>query len=190
MVRIVIIVAGLGLGLLAGCPRESDHGPRAQTETRVVADVVARVGTLSIGRSEITERMQTDGSSARAALEELIDEALLVQEAERIGLTESPEDERAVERLMVRAMLHDIEKENTPESISDADVRAEYAKHPEKNRTFDDAQEDIRQRLSQKKRFDAVVAIVERLEARGLVHYEQRGVEQLLSTPGLPERAN
>jgi len=189
VVRIVVILALPGFSLLGGCVRESDHRLPEQTETRIVADVVAHVGALSIGRAEVTDRMKTDQISARAALDQLIDEALLVQEAKRVGLTEDQEDERAVERLMVRAMLHDLEQENTPESIPETEVRADYAQHPDENRSYDEAQKEIRTRLSQKKRFDEVVKIVTGLEARGLVHYDERGVEQLLSMSGLPQRA-
>lgn len=243
--------------------------------------------------------MASESISAEAAVQELIDDALLVQEAERMGFTEGREGERVVERLMVRAMLHDLEEENTPETISAAEVRADYAQYadkfqvperrrswhilvkdsgdagkalaesilrqirqakdprsvyelyaqgglegteievtaedlpaittdakieqpykkalfaaksegaletvvktshgwhaivlaeirPAERRTLDEVEDEIRARLSQKKRFEKVVDIVQGLEARGLVRYDQRGVERLLSMPGLPERA-
>ena len=71
---------------------------------------------------------------AEAALEQLVDEALLAQEAERLGFTEDRGDERSIERLMVRTMLHDLEEKNTPESISEEEVREVYALHADKFR--------------------------------------------------------
>lgn len=243
--------------------------------------------------------MAAQGLSAKAALDQLIDEAALLEEAERSGLTEDREDERSIERLMVRTMLRDLENENTPESISEEDVRAAYTlnasefevseqrgswhilvesqgeaaealaesilrelkdaddpraiydryadggpegltfdvkaedlppitrrsplKKPYKDalfeakstgpvksvvntsygwhaivvteiipaevRTFEDAEDELRARLSQKRRLGAVVAIVRKLEGDGLVQYDEKGVASLLSMPGLPRRS-
>lgn len=194
MVRAVIVILVLGTGPLAGCARERGRGRVEDTETRPVADVVARAGDLSIGASEIATRMAAEKLSADAALQQLISEALMVQEAERIGCAEDREGERAIERIMVRAMLHDLEKENTPESISEAEVRAYYVQRAEnlpvpERRTLAEGEEKVRERLSQKKRFQNVVEIVQRLESQGLVRYDERGVERLLSMTGLPTRA-
>jgi hypothetical protein len=194
VVRIVIVILVLGMDPLAGCARERGRGRVEHTETRTVADVVARAGHLSIGASEIETRMTAEKLSADAALEQLISEALLVQEAERIGCAEDREGERAIERIMVRAMLHDLEKENTPELISEAEVRAYYVQRAEnlpvpEHRTLAEVEEEVRERLSQKKRLQNVVEIVQRLEAQGLVQYDESGVERLLSMTGLPARA-
>ena len=189
--RRVVIVA-LASASLGACDRGSNEGPSRRGQARVVGDLVARVGDLPIGASELRTLMETEGRGADSALQQLVSEALLLQEAERIGLTEDRESERAVERLMVRAMLHDLEKQNTPESISDAEVRADYACRADElqgreARTVDQAQDEIRTRLSQQKRLRAVVEIIRALEARGLVRYDERGVERLLSMSGLPE---
>jgi len=194
MGRIVLLAALLSVALLAGCERASKKIRSEQPETPLVADVVARVGRISIGASELVARMAEDELSADAALEQLIDEALLVQEAERIGFTEDRASERVVERLMVRAMLHDLEMENTPESIPEAEVRADYAEHagklPASERpALDEVQAEIRRRLSQKKRYQKVRAIVQGLEAQGLVRYDDGAVQRALRMPGLPEPA-
>jgi hypothetical protein len=97
-----------------------------------VADVVARVGGQPIGAAEVEARMQSEGLSADEALARLIDEELLVQEARRLGLVESPATERMAERLMVRTMLHELEKENTPESVTAQELRDDYALHADK----------------------------------------------------------
>jgi peptidyl-prolyl cis-trans isomerase C len=296
-VRIVFVM--FGAAAFVGCTADFQESQIDQRDIPVVADVVARIGGHSIGASEVESRMATEEVSAEAALEHLIDEALLIQEAERFGFAEDRDGERSVERLMVRTMLHDLEKDNTPESISEEEVGEAYALHakkfqvPERRRswhilveeqgeagkalaesilrelrqaddprtvydhysdggpgglnldvkaedlpaitiqgnfkkaykialfaaeskgplkkavktsygwhaivvaeilpgsvrTIDDAEEEIRELLSQKKRFAELVTIVQGLEAQGLVQYDDQGVERLLSMPGLPERA-
>lgn len=59
---------------------------------------------------------------------------------------------------------------------------------PAEKRTVQDVEDEIRKRLSQKKRFEKLVEIVRKLEAEGMVQYDDRGVERLLSMAGLPER--
>lgn len=127
-----LLIATLVTAPLAGCERGAPKQTGLQADTRLVADVVARVGGRPIGATEVEARMQSDGLSADDALGRLIDEELLVQEAERRGLVESPETERMIERLMVRAMLHDLENENTPESVTEQELRNDYALHADK----------------------------------------------------------
>lgn len=297
MVRIAIVV--FGAAAFVGCTGESRESQVDERDIPLVADVVARVGGHSIGASEVEGRMVADEVGAEAALEHLIDEALLTQEAERFGFAEDRDGERSIERLMVRTMLRDLERENTPESISEDEVGEAYALHakkfrvPERRRSWhilveeqgeagealaesilrevrqaddprtvydrysdggpegltlavksedlpaitkqakfakaykialfaaesegplnnavktsygwhaivvaeilpadmrslDDAEEEIRELLSETKRFAELVTIVQSLEAQGLVQYDDQGVERLLSMPGLPERA-
>jgi len=296
-VRIAIVV--LGAAAFVGCTGESREPQVDERDVPLVADVVARVGGYSIGASEVEGRMVADEVGAEAALEYLIDEALLTQEAERFGFAEDRDGERSIERLMVRTMLRDLERENTPESISEDEVGEAYALHakkfrvPERRRSWhilveeqseagealaesilrevrqaddprtvydrysdggpeglklavksedlpaitkqakfakayktalfaaesegplnnavktsygwhaivvaeilpadmrslDDAEEEIRELLSERKRFAELVTIVQSLEAQGLVQYDDQGVERLLSMPGLPEHA-
>ncbi len=297
MVRIAIVV--FGAAAFVGCTGESREPQVDERDVPLVADVVARVGGHSIGASEVEGRMVADEVGAEAALEYLIDEALLTQEAERFGFAEDRDGERSIERLMVRTMLRDLERENTPESISEDEVGEAYALHakkfrvPERRRSWhilveeqseagealaesilrevrqaddprtvydrysdggpeglklavksedlpaitkqakfakayktalfaaesegplnnavktsygwhaivvaeilpadmrslDDAEEEIRELLSERKRFAELVTIVQSLEAQGLVQYDDQGVERLLSMPGLPEHA-
>jgi hypothetical protein len=56
-------------------------------------------------------------------------------------------------------------------------------------RTFEEVETELRERLSQQRRLGAIVAIVQGLEAEGLVRYDEQGVQRLLSMPGLPKRA-
>jgi parvulin-like peptidyl-prolyl isomerase len=296
---IVILLAVLGVTAPCGCNRDADKSQLTRRDDPVVEDVVARVGDHSIGASEVKSRMAAEGLRAEAALEQLIAETALLQQAERSGFTEDRDDERGIERLMVRTMLHDLEGENTPESLSEEDVRGAYAKNaselevperrgswhilvesqseaaealaesilrelkeaddpkaiydryadggpegltfdvlaeelqpittksplkrsyknavfgakstgPVKNvvktsygwhaivvteiipaeaTTFDEAEEELREWLSRSRRLVTVVAIVQNLEAQGLVQYDAKGVEKLLAMPGLPKRS-
>ena len=60
---------------------------------------------------------------------------------------------------------------------------------PGETRTLDDVEVEIRERLSQKKRFEKLVGTVRTLEAQGLVQYDDAVVERLMSMSGLPTRA-
>jgi hypothetical protein len=75
--------------------------------------------------------MTLDGVSAEAALDALIGEELLLQEAQREGLSEDPEAMRSVDRMMVRALLRDLERENTPQGISSRQVRTDFERNRE-----------------------------------------------------------
>ena len=75
-------------------------------------------------------------------------------------------------------------------------VRTTYGWHvivlteiiPGQRRTMRDVEDEIRARLSQKKRFEKLVETVSALEAEGLVEYDDRGVGRLMSMSGLPKR--
>lgn len=122
----------LGAVALAGCGRDSRQGLASESASDVVDRPVARAGSRSIGAGEVEELASADAILPEAALQRLIDEEILAQEAERLGFTVERAGERAIERLMVRAMLHDMEKENTPESISQEELREDYALHEDK----------------------------------------------------------
>jgi hypothetical protein len=288
----------VGTLTLLACEARQASAPVVPRDERVVTEVVARVGDRPIGAAEVAARMAAKGLDAEAALERLIDEELLVQEARRRGITEGRDDERALERIMVRAMLHDLEEDLTPDSVPDAEVRADfetqreslevperrkswhilvkdasdsgwrlaeaiqdevraaadprsvfrryaeggeadpplevsaedlppitrragieqaykdalfaaestgpldtlvetsYGLHvivlteilPSEHKTFRDVEGEIRDRLSQKKRFERLAEVVRAGEAAGLVEYDEEGVARLLEMPGLPER--
>lgn len=142
MVRIIITIGMLGAVALAGCERDADHQLAPKDVSGDVARPIARVGSRSIGAAEVEALAGAEAINPEAALQQLIDEALLAQEAERLGFTVEREGERKIERLMVRSMLHDMERENTPESISEEELREDYALYedkfriPERRRTW------------------------------------------------------
>lgn len=286
--------------MLAGCDRDADHDLARQVASGDVARPVAHVGGRSIGAAEVEALAGADAISPESALERLIDQELLTQEAERLGFGLERDGERTIERMMVRSMLHDMEKENTPESISEEELREDYARHedkfriserrqtwhilvkakgdgaealaasilrelqqardphtvfdryadgapegvelevlaeelppvtkqaglkkpykdaifsaksegplknlvetsygwhaivvtkilPAEQRSIADVEEASRHRISQGKRTAMLVRTVQALEAEGLVQYNEEGVQRLLSSPGLPERAD
>lgn len=130
----IIIIGILGAVTLAACERGSGHVPASQAASGVVARPVARVGGRSIGAAEVEDLAAAEAIRAEAALQRLIDEEVLAQEAQRLGFTAGREGERTIERLMVRSMLRDMEEENTPESISKEELREDYALHEDKFR--------------------------------------------------------
>jgi hypothetical protein len=132
VVRTVAFIVTFGAVALLSCWR--DEGPReaSRADPHTVEYVVARVGGRAIGAAEVQARMRADGLEAEAALQQLIDEELLLSEAGRKGYTEDREAERTVERQMVRAMLRDLEAENTPASVTSDELREDFALHEEK----------------------------------------------------------
>lgn len=61
---------------------------------------------------------------------------------------------------------------------------------PAERRTLEDVEEEIRDRLSQKKRFEELLSTVRALEAEGLVEYDEETVQHLLSASKWPQRAD
>ncbi len=125
----LVLVALLDLG---GCRAEDAEVSTDDRTAQNVTDVVARVGNRPIGASDVAARMAAEGIDAETALEALIEEELLAQEATRRGLTLDAEGERAVERIMVRAMLSDFERTLTPDAVSIEEVEADFVKHRDK----------------------------------------------------------
>lgn len=299
MMRANISFVVIGALTVIACGREEARAPVAAPGTRVVTNVVARVGDRPIGAADVAARMADEGLDAEAALNRVVEEELLVQEATRVGIREDRDEEMAVERVMVRAMLRDFEKELTPELVSEEEVRADFETHREKlqvperrvswhilvkdssqdgkhlaekiraevlqaddpkavfhrygedgdatpelevtaeelppltpraaieqpykdalfaakttgpldalvetsygwhvivlteilpgeRRTLRDVEDEIRTRLSQKKRFERLAEVVRKRQADGLVEYDEKGVARLMAMPGLPKRA-
>lgn len=131
--RIVIAIV-LGAVTLAGCERDSVVEQTGQGGASPVANVVARVGGRAIGLSEVEALMEAEKLDAETALQQRVDQELLAQEAERLGFAVERDGERMVERLMVRTMLHDLEKENSPESITKKELSEDYARYIDKFR--------------------------------------------------------
>ncbi len=127
-------VAVILLGTLggAGCRGEEQPSRHSEAPKSVVTGVVARVGDRAIGSSEVRARMAAEEVGVEEALRELVDEEVLFTEATRRGFVEHTGTERAVERQMVRALLRDLEAENTPESISDEELREDFELHRDK----------------------------------------------------------
>jgi len=295
----IVTCACLLWGFTVGCERPTNEALSTQRQTAVVTEVVAKVGGRAIGAADVRERMTLEGTSANAALEALVEEELLIQGAQRAGLSKDPEATRRVDRMMVRALLHDLERDNTPEGISKQQVRADFEQNrerfqvlerrgswhvlvkadtvearelaatvlaearqaddpkkvferyaggaasdldvpvvveelppitikadiekpykdalfaakapgpvkeavrtsygwhaivvteiqPGEVRTLADVEDEIRERLSRKQRFEKLVELIKRLETEQRVDYDQAVVKRLMSAPELPKRA-
>ena len=297
--RSLSIACCFALGASMACERlEQTAGP-AHSESVGVANVVARVGGHPIVADEVRGRMALDGVEAQEALDAVIAEQLLLQEALRRGLTADPAEERRADRMLVRALLHDLERNNEPEDVSVDEVRQDFRENedayevlekrdswhilvkddseaasvlahaivaellrakdpravfqryenpdalgiqlplvveelppitrkarmenaykdalfgakalgplrdpvqtgygwhaivlteiePGRTPTWRDVESDIRERLSQKRRFESLVEIVQRLEGEGLVSYQDEVVDRLLTAREVPGRA-
>ncbi len=296
---LIVTWACLLWGSAVGCEGPTKDALSARVQTAAVAEVVATVGGRAIGAEDVRERMMLDGVGATDALDALVEEELLLQEAQRAGLSEDPEAMRSVDRTMVRALLHDLERKNAPEEISKQEVRADFERNreqfqvlerrgswhvlvkadtleareiaaailtevrqaedsravferyatgaaddielsvvveelppitikadiekpykdelfaakspgplrepvrtsygwhaivlteiqPGEVRTLADVEDEIRDRLSQRRRFEKLVELVKRLETEGRVVYDQAVVDRLMSARELPKRA-
>lgn len=131
--RIVIAIV-LGAVTPTGCERDPVPEQTGQGGASFVAEVVAHVGGRAIGLSEVEALMEAQELDAETALQQRVDQELLAQEAERLGFAVAPDGERMVERLMVRTMLHDLEEENSPESITKEELSEDYAFYIDKFR--------------------------------------------------------
>ena len=125
--RIITTIGILGAVTLVGCESRTKDSLGSQAASGIAARPVARVGPRPIGAEEVEDLAAADGIVPEAAVQRLIDAEVLAQEAERLGFSVGREAERAIERLMVRSMLHDMEEQNTPESISEKELREDYA---------------------------------------------------------------
>ncbi len=118
-----------------GCGREEPAADSEQTDSGSSTVVpIAKLGDEVITAPEVMSLMAEKNLGAEQALDQLVDEAVLFQAAREAGIEETPQDRREIERLMVRALLRDYERELSPERMSDEDVRAAFEEYREKLR--------------------------------------------------------
>jgi hypothetical protein len=90
--------------------------------------IVAEVGQVSIHAGEVAAHMRSTGLGARPALEDLIRQELLAQEARRRGLAGDPEVVLSRKQALVRRFV-EVEfgaKNSSPSVIPDSDLRPVY----------------------------------------------------------------
>ena len=126
-----VLVVALGCW---GCRPDEADVPAAQEDTRVVKNVVARVGGRPIGASDVAARMAAEGLDSEAALSELIDEELLCQ-AETSG---PPVEEWSSQdyRSPVVQVFSDLQDLIVLDPVHEVDDRAGW---PSRSRSVDDA---------------------------------------------------
>jgi len=130
----------IALALVAGCGgghAVSDRLPLAKSPADDES-VVATVDGRAIRAADVARQARASGQSARAALDALIEAEAAAGEAERRGFVGDADVAQAAKQSMVRRFLAEtFEKDVTPASVSEAELRAEYEKrkwrlvHPE-----------------------------------------------------------
>lgn len=121
------------LPLLSSCPRgatpPSTTGGRLPTLPAPAEEqVVARVNGTPITAEQVRAQAQAAQQSAKDALSALVRAELLAQEADRRGLYDAPDVQRAGRSEMVRKYLyatfeHDVTAENT---VPESDIKKAY----------------------------------------------------------------
>ena len=115
------------------CERVGPSASSEQAESAASAVApVATVGVEVITAREVMSLMAEENLGAERAVEQLVDEAVLFQAARKAGIRETAQDRREIERLMVRALLRDYEREISPERMSAKDVRAAFEEYRDK----------------------------------------------------------
>ncbi len=120
------------LGLAGGCDKkERSHCPRYEQVLRIPATpkdvVVAEVNGRPILASEVRHRAREKGLDAPAALQTLIDDELMVQEAVRLGIHREPGVIQAGKQAAIWAYLRQgFEKDFTRKDVPEAKLRRLY----------------------------------------------------------------
>ena len=122
-----IVLCGCTVASLLGCDGRLSEPDAESRAGRSEDDLVARVADHAIMAEDVRSRAEVDGVKTEEAVNVLVDEALLHEAAERGGLGVDPGLARRADRMMVRALLRDLEKENTPDSVPMAEVQADFA---------------------------------------------------------------
>lgn len=120
-------------------PTTEDEGtwPRHGLTREQAAEVVAKVGDTTITVGEVAEALAEQSPYLRARfnsperrrefLDNLVRFELLAQEAERRGLSKSPEVERTRKQMMIQQLLRErVEDVITLASVTDEEIRAHY----------------------------------------------------------------
>jgi parvulin-like peptidyl-prolyl cis-trans isomerase-like protein len=123
-----------GLVMSCACGRQEKGPPRPDTGPRPL-DARAQPGDTAVAlldgtpilASEVARQARLAGTTARAALDQIVGIDLLAAEAARRGLAGDPDVCDQARRAAVRRFLEEtFERDFLPESVPDADLRARY----------------------------------------------------------------
>jgi peptidyl-prolyl cis-trans isomerase C len=123
----------------AGCqpgrpPALAPTGGGAATAA-ALASAIAVVEGVAISGEQVRLQAQASGQGVREALGSLVEAELLFAEARRRGIDADPEVRAALAAELVRTLLaRTFEREVTPAQVSEAEIRAAYARNAD---TFD-----------------------------------------------------
>ena len=125
------LCATLLTALGGGCRRPAATVRAGETAAGPVAgEVVATVDGRAITADQVRRQAVAAAVPPRAALADLIDAELLFAEARRRGLEADPEVHAVLAAALARRELAEtFEKEVTREVVTEAEIRASYARH-------------------------------------------------------------
>ena len=110
---------GAALGATCGAPGPPPSAP--------LADAVAVVDGVPIGRAEVLAEMRRSGKDARGALSALVDFQLLAARAQQAAVAADPEVQEVRDRAAVQLMIErQLEPQLTREAIPDSVLRGVY----------------------------------------------------------------
>src|SRR6478736_5035569 len=154
--------------LIAACSKkESDE--HAVAERVDAGALVARVGKVDIREDDLQRAMARDPGAAperfktpsarRDLIDGLVRFELLVQAAEREGLTRDPDAIHALQQIAVTKLVNrTLGEVGTPESITQADVERDYAARQASDFTLPEAVQVRHILVSDSKRADQIAA--------------------------------
>jgi EpsD family peptidyl-prolyl cis-trans isomerase len=126
-----LAIGAVAAVLLCAC----GPGPQPPAE---LGDIVARVNGEEITVRQLNERLGRTGpppqggpaASRRKALEELVNERLLVQQALNAGLDRQPQTLMAIEQARRQLLARSVVDASGADEVADGDVRAFYEANP------------------------------------------------------------
>lgn len=114
---------------------QSDDARRSRIIYAATGGVTVRVGEVEDAIHRLSPSERPSASELRAFSQRMLDDKLMAKHAEARGLENHPLVQRRVKELLVQTLLERaIDRELTPASISDADVRRAYELAPQEYR--------------------------------------------------------
>lgn len=169
--------------LIASCSKKAAHDDSPPAH----GALVARVGEVEIHEADLQRAMLRDPGATperfknpearRELIDGLVRFELLVQAAERAGLTRDPDAIHALQQIAVTKLVNrTLGEAGSPESITDADVEREYAARQASEFTLPEAAQ-VRHILVS----DATLADQVAAQARALAPADERAFATLAS---------
>lgn len=156
-----MLLIGLAAFTASGCEQMEKLFPKKEEKKavspvvkagpkKISGDVIVRVGGWTLTRAEFTERLEAlkeavpdydieDKESRRLVLEELVRQQLLVEDAKKTGMSDSPEIREAVEEFRRTLIVREAARSKT-ENITVTDKEAQEFYEQNRNLMVDQLQ--------------------------------------------------